>query len=192
MVIEDQSAHDKGCTGCETLIWDAPSSRLIPGARAVSLANTAGNKLSYQTASNETLAISHVWSHGLGGRPETGMNRCLHDRFQEIATSMECDTYCMNTPCIPTDHILPREAISNINKVIAESKATLVCDRDLMEVDVEEEISIKLRESILVTMIICDWNVRAWSFLEAFRARQSIDLLCQDSVIEGDRERRTT
>ena len=181
MVIRDQSAHDRGCTGCEMLIWDEVSYRLTPGARAVSLKNTTESKLRYQTASNKTLAVSHVWSHGQGGRPETGMNSCLHHRFQKIASSMECDTYWMDTPCIPSDHALRREAISNINKVFGESKATLVCDRDLMEIDIEGEISVKLRESILVTAMTCDWNVRAWTFLEAFRARQSIYLLCKNN-----------
>ena len=179
MIVRDQSAHDEGCTGCEKFIWDEPSYRSTPGARAVSLEDTVENKLRYRTASNKTLAISHVWSHGQGGRPETGMNNCLHARYKSIATSMGCDSYWMDTPCIPTDHILRREAISHINAVFNGSKATLVCDRDLMEIELEEDISVELRELILMTTIICDWNVRAWTFLEAFRGRKSIYLLCK-------------
>ena len=179
MTIRDQSAHDGGCTGCEKLTWDESSYRSTPGARAVSLQDTLGNKLRYRTASNKTLAVSHVWSHGQGGRPETGMNHCLHARYKSIAKSMGCDSYWMDTPCIPTDHILRREAISYINAVFTESKATLICDRDLMEIEFEENISVELRELILITTIICDWNVRAWTFLEAFRGRESIYLLCK-------------
>ena len=179
MIIRDQSAHDEGCTGCEKFIWDESSYRSTPGARAVSLEDMAENKLRYRTASNKTLAISHVWSHGQGGRPETGMNHCLHARHKSIAKSMGCDSYWMDTPCIPTDHILRREAISYINAVFTESKATLICDRDLMEIEFEEDISVELRELILITTIICDWNVRAWTFLEAFRGRKSIYLLCK-------------
>ncbi|KAL6715505.1 hypothetical protein ACLMJK_006466 [Lecanora helva] len=102
---------------------------------------------------------------------------------------MGCDTYWMDTPCIPTDHVLRREAISNINKVFARSRATLICDRDLMEIDLEEgEVSVELCESILVTAIVCDWNVRAWTFLEAFRARQSIYLLCKHNRVVSLKE----
>ena len=181
MVVKDQSAHDRRCTGCERLIWDERSFRSGSGAKAVSLAYNVGIELRYQAASERTLAISHVWSHGQGGRPETGMNRCLHERYESIARSMDCDSYWMDTPCIPTDHVLRREAIRNINRIFAQSKATLVCDRDLMEIDIEGNISVELRELILVTAMTCDWNTRAWTFLEAFRARQSIHLLCKNN-----------
>lgn len=181
MVIENQSAHDGGCKGCEQLIWDENSFRLTIGAKAVSLDDVVGNKLKYWTASKQTLAISHVWSHGQGGRPETGMNRCLHERYKFIARSMGCDSYWMDTPCIPTDHVLRREAILNINNIFAQSKATLICDRDLMDIEVNDEIPVELCELILVTLITCDWNVRAWTFLEAFRGRQSIQLLCKNN-----------
>lgn len=87
----------------------------------------------------------------------------------------------MDTPCIPTDHVLRREAIMNINKIFAQSKATLVCDRDLMEVEIDDNVSVEVRELILITAMTCDWNVRAWTFLEAFRARHSIHLLCKDN-----------
>ena len=172
MVISNQSAHDYGCIGCEKLTWDETSFRSALGAKAVSIDEIIGKRLQYRTASKKTLAISHVWSHGQGGRPETGMNYCLHERYKAIARSMECDSYWMDTPCIPTDHVLRREAIMNINKIFAESKATLVCDRDLMEICIGENISVELYELILITVMTCDWNVRA---------RQSIHLLCRDN-----------
>ena len=183
MIIADQSAHDLRCSGCTRLTWEEASYRSVSGARAVSVEQTSRTKLKYCVASADTLAISHVWSHGQGGRPETGMNRCLHLRYSSIAATMGCDSYWMDTPCIPTDRVLRREAISNINKVFAGSKATIVCDRDLMEIDITGDISVELRESILVTTLTCDWNIRAWTFLEAFRARQSIYLLCKDNKI---------
>ena len=50
-----------------------------------------------------TIAISHVWSHGQGGRPEDGMNQCLHERYKRIALLPDCDSYWMDTACIPND-----------------------------------------------------------------------------------------
>lgn len=38
-------------------------------------------------------------------------------------------------------------------------------------------------EVLLVTAIASDWNVRAWTFLEAFRARKSLHLLCRNNAV---------
>ncbi|MCJ1425988.1 hypothetical protein MMC29_003889 [Sticta canariensis] len=190
MVIENQSAHDLNCLGdCERLTWDEVSYRSISGARAVSIDDTTGleTKIKYCEASAKSLAISHVWSHGQGGRPEDGFNRCLHRRYISIAKVLGCTSYWMDTPCIPEDHELRQESISKINEVFMQSKVTLVCDRDLMEIDVTD-LSIHIRERLLVTAIVCDWNIRAWTFLEAFRGRDSIYLLCKDNAVVSLKE----
>ena len=66
MAIEDQSAHDQSCfRDCKKLIWDEKSYRSLSGARAVSLAQTESHvseTWQYCNASDQTLAISHVWS----------------------------------------------------------------------------------------------------------------------------------
>ena len=66
MSIKDQSAHDQSCPQiCGQLIWDEMSYRNVSGARSVSLARSECNPsktLQYCNASDQTLAISHVWS----------------------------------------------------------------------------------------------------------------------------------
>ena len=66
MTIQDQSAHDQECSrGCETLIWDEESYRNLSGGRAVSPVHTehsANLSIQYCSATDQTLAISHVWS----------------------------------------------------------------------------------------------------------------------------------
>ena len=142
MKIENQSAHHGDCLGgCGRLTWNKTSYVSVLGARAVALGNRAiQEKLMYCQASDQTLAISHVWSHGQGGRPEVGygLNCCLHERYTSIAESLGCDSYWMDTPCIPEDHELRREAILKINEIFENSKVTLVCDRDLMRIDATE------------------------------------------------------
>lgn len=186
MRIENQSLHDEICQGdCGRLTWDEESYRSICGARAVALEiSDSRRKMIYREASADTLAISHVWSHGQGGRPEAGygFNYCLHRRYISIARSLGCGSYWMDTPCIPEDHKLRREAIENINHVFEQSKATLVCDKDLMDIDASN-LSMEVCELIIATMIVCDWNLRAWTFLEAFRGRESIYILCKRNVI---------
>lgn len=184
MKIKNQSAHDGTCdTKCERLTWDRNSYIGVNGARAVKLGSSpSGAKLMYQQASNRTLAITHVWSHGQGGRPEEGygLNLCLHQRYKAIAESLGYDSYWMDTTCIPEDHGLRREAIMKINEVFEKSRVTLVCDRDIMSIDATEP-SIPIYGTILVTIMVCDWNLRAWTFLEAFRARGKIHVLCTEN-----------
>jgi hypothetical protein len=68
----------------------------------------------------------------------------------------------MDTPCIPSDHKLRQEAIGRINDIFETSKLTIACDRDLMEIDISEP-SIEMYEQLLATILLCDWNVRAWT-----------------------------
>ena len=186
MKITDQSAHDEKCSShCNRLFWNETSYRSVAGTRAVELVeDPPEGKLTYCEASGATLAISHVWSHGQGGRPELGhgFNHCLHRRYIAIAQSLGCSSYWMDSPCIPEEHQLRQEAIVKINEVFEMSKATVVYDRDLTEINVEDEaLSIRVCELILVTTMICDWNLRAWTFLEAFRGRRNIYVLCKDN-----------
>ena len=39
------------------------------------------------------MALSHVWSHGQGGRPEDGINLCLQERYCRLAGHFNCDSY---------------------------------------------------------------------------------------------------
>jgi hypothetical protein len=208
MKVESQSAHDRKCTwqdeSDETrgdrssvfaaiccrkprsrqepkFVWDENSYRSIEGARAVSLAQTdpENGPIWFCKASHKTLAISHVWSHGQGGRPETGVNRCLHARYSRIARNLGCDSYWIDTTCIPCQHELRKEAIKHINSVFTESRATIICDKDLMDIDISE-LNLATKESILAAILVCDWNIRAWTFLEAMKARQAIRILCKN------------
>lgn len=193
--VEDQSSHDLSCSGaCEKLVWDELSYRESEGARAVhsELTNAYGGQLKYCAVSTTTLAVSHVWIAGMGGRPEDGMNSCLHKRFSNIAKQLGCESYWMDTPCVPAESELRKKAIRAINGVFARSAATIVCDRDLMDIDVEncdfssespDELTVMCSEQILVAILVCDWNVRAWTFLESAKGRQHLRLLCKNNAI---------
>lgn len=49
-----------------------------------------------------------------------------------------------------------------------------------MNIDISY-ISVQLLKSILSTALVCDWNLRAWTFLESFRGRHQIYLLCKNN-----------
>ncbi|KAF4629281.1 hypothetical protein G7Y89_g8867 [Cudoniella acicularis] len=184
-----QSSHECSSKDCSKLFWDEDSYCAFQ-TPVVSTYHTTSARLKYTELSDKTLSISHVWSHGQGGRPETGFNTCLHDRYVKVAKALGCDSYWMDTPCIPTETSLRKKAIANINHIFMNSKATLVCDRDLMEIDIsllKNEIAtsatVRLSEAVLIALLVCDWNVRGWTFLEAIRGKQALYLLCKNSEV---------
>lgn len=181
--VKDQSAHDEGCdVNCSRLVWDERSYLGVKAMRAVSVTRTnTKSGIQYCSASTRSLAISHVWSHGQGGRPEDGINECLHKRYAQIATRYECDSYWWDTACIPEPHQLRQEAIKGINRTFATSKAVLVCDQDIMKIDISE-CTIRKKEMILATVLVSDWNVRAWTYLESMRGRNQLYLLCRHNA----------
>lgn len=123
-----------------------------------------------------------TFSSGQGGRPETGFNQCLHQRYSDIARSLDCSSYWIDATCIPNDHQLRGEAIENINDTFMNAKVMLVCDKDVMTLDVSN-LTTSVCETLLVTIAVSDWNCRAWTFLEAFRARRTIHFLCRNNAV---------
>jgi len=195
--IIDQSAHSPICRenneACRPLYWNEESYRRVQGARAVALEeHLPDNLLLYCPASATTLAVSHVWSHGQGGRPEThetGLNSCLHRRYCRIARENACTSYWLDTPCIPHERQLREQAISQINRIFAQSRITLICDRDLMSIEVADgPLTTDTSERIISTLLVCDWNVRAWTLLESMRGRKNIYILCAHDVIVSVRD----
>ena len=116
------------------------------------------------------------------------MNSCLHQRYKFTDTSMGCDSYWMDT--LHTNRKFPSMGNNNEyrKKKFASSKASLVCGKDVMKIGVSGNIPVKLHETVLITTILWDWNIRAWTSLETFQARQSICLICKDNKTISLRE----
>lgn len=184
----NQSAHALGCGGvCQRLFWDAASFLAVSGPKAVDIESTDERSIRYCLATKDTLTISHVWSHGQGGRPDnlgpegTGFNACLHRRYSDIAASFGYCSYWMDTPCIPSEPKLRWDCIQNITGIFAQSEKTLLCDRDLMSVDISTASS-DTYETLLAILLVCDWSMRAWTLLESIRTRD-LYLLCKHDQI---------
>jgi hypothetical protein len=160
---------------CQKIAWSEESYRKIDGARAVHLDNR-NNYLQYCQASSNTMAISHVWSHGHGGRPEQGINLCLHEQYSSLAKGSNCESYWIDAACIPSDPQLRKAAIKTINTVFTISKVVLIIDKDIQSVDLSTS-RIETLETLLSILLVSDWNVRAWTMLEAIRGRKNVHLL---------------
>ncbi|ESU15118.1 hypothetical protein FGSG_13410 [Fusarium graminearum PH-1] len=184
---EDQSTHDQACSNkqCQKLMWDRNSYLSTEAPRAVDLSLSDSNStkcLRYRKAAGQTLAISHVWGHGQGGRPEDGFNECLHNRYSAIALNLGCDSYWIDAACIPSDEHLRSEAIKTINPTFRESKVTLICDRDVMDIDIgSQSLSKEQCERLISVLLLSDWNIRAWTLLEGIRGNRAIHVLCKNN-----------
>lgn len=71
-----------------------------------------------------------------------------------------------------------KDAIKAINGIFSDSKVTLVLDKDLQSVSIEDS-SIAAYETLFSVLLVCDWGVRAWTMLEAIRGSRSIYVLCK-------------
>ena len=186
----NQSMHDHECDGsCQRLFWSRESFLSVSGAKAIDITTTdQSDKLQYCKVSDSTLTISHVWSHGQGGRPDkvssegTGFNLCLHRRYANLATFLGCGSYWMDTPCIPSEKVLRWECIAQITSIFAISGKTIICDRDIMTIDISRP-TIRAYETILATLLVCDWGIRAWTLLEAMRGRYGLFVLCHQNKL---------
>jgi hypothetical protein len=179
---KSQSIHALHCNGaCRRIVWSEDSYKRIEGARAVCFQGSS-NDLQYRQASSRTMAISHVWSHGQGGRPEQGINACLHQQYSALAKSCNCDSYWIDSTCIPSDPQLRKEAIETINSVFITSQVVMISDKDLQSVDLSNP-NIQSLETLLSILLVSDWNVRAWTMLEAIRGRKNVHLLCKGGEI---------
>lgn len=182
-----QSAHGFNCEHlCHTIQWNEMSYKTCVSPRAV-MANAGSARLTYCHTASHNLAISHVWSHGHGGRPETGINSCLHELYSSVACSLDCQSYWIDSACIPSDDPWRKDAIRDINKIFTNSKATVIIDQDLQSIDMSSP-TIQNMETLLSVLLVCDWNVRAWTMLEAIRGSESIYLLCKDNKLINLRE----
>lgn len=181
---KSQSMHAINCSGdCDRIRWSELSYRQCESPRAVRVgredirAGREDKTLLFCKASSQTMAISHVWSHGQGGRPEDGINACLHKRYCDLASSYCCDSYWIDSTCIPDDPYLRKEAIAKINDIFSHSKITLISDKDLQSMEFDPNVT-EDYETLLSILLVCDWGVRAWTMLEAIRGNESIYILC--------------
>ncbi|KAK7955867.1 uncharacterized protein PG986_005089 [Apiospora aurea] len=168
----DQTMHDTKPHNHDQehrVLWDKDSYLRLSGPRAVSVQDSDERWLRYCPATNRTMAISHVWSRGQGGRPGRGINACLHQRYMRLARKSGCDSYWIAAACIgedvanrepgrPEDDDLRAEAMKYINTI----SYTSTC-----------------HESVLTTVLFSEWNTRAWTMLEALKGRDHITILGQ-------------
>ena len=119
------------------------------------------------------VAISHVWSDGLGNPMDNSLPRCQVQRLQHWCDELfpyrptgQSIPFWMDTLCIPRAGPAKKLAISSMTKVYGLATAVLVIDKDLLETprnvtDLE----------LVARIYSCGWLRRVWTLQEGVKAR---------------------
>ncbi|KAJ6256069.1 hypothetical protein Dda_9161 [Drechslerella dactyloides] len=162
----------------------APVGRVVDIRATEDTLNTGNPRLLYCRFPTRagTLAITHVWAHGQGGSPEDGFNLCLHKRYVALAASLGCDSYWIDSACIPKNDKYRIEAIKTLNPIFLGSKVVLVVDKLIQTIEHTDS------ELLLAALTMSDWNTRSWTFFEGVMSSGHLYLLCKSNQVVGLKE----
>lgn len=121
------------------------------------------------------VAISHVWSDGMGNPGQNSLRACQVRRIQQAVNLLYPSTdssmgvaFWMDTLCVPLEPEIRNLAITRMAKTYLHADKVLVLDRWLSQSDDDMAPG-----DLLVRITHSDWNTRLWTFQESILARES-------------------
>lgn len=141
------------------------------------------NSIELTDSSEEYIAFSHIWAHGMGNPFANGLPECQLRRLQGLATNIHQKrnllqpssgarqapdrppAFWIDTLCIPVGPEFKsarNDAILSLTRVFSDAYIVLVIDAELQAVS-SRTASLE-RE---IRMITCDWMRRVWTLQEA-------------------------
>ena len=157
--------------------------RLLEEKRAVGAEDMAKECIPY-------IAISHVWSQGLGNRHSNTIWLCQLQRLQRYANRLVPPAHrpvpiWIDTICVPLEADARMEAIKTMDAVYQNALAVLVVDQTLIDFDLASAVE-KCKENesgarlglerwqieMLMRIKASPWAQRLWTYNEAFLAQQ--------------------
>ncbi|KIW64008.1 hypothetical protein PV04_08968 [Phialophora macrospora] len=184
-----RTAHTATCTGCSNIHVDsAELERALtePGyttAPRISISTTAQDKVEVHFINDGNyVAISHVWSDGLGHPP--GVNalpECQVRRLRQLVllAGFEAPVVWIDALCVPAN---PgpgkRNALARMAEVYRHATNVLVLDSDLLSIP-----SICSNEELLLRVALCKWTRRLWTLEEGVVARSKLLFQLSDKAI---------
>lgn len=132
------------------------------------------------------VAISHVWSDGLGNLHENALPACQLHKIQYEVNSLypqrEGDIpFWIDTVCVPREDATRRLAIQSMRKVYEQAEKVLVFDSILRSIH-----STASAEEVLLAVRLSPWSERLWTWHESVLAR-SIFFQLQEGAVNGDK-----
>lgn len=135
------------------------------------------------------VAISHVWSHGLGNHHNNAIPRCQFQRIGELVLSLqhhkkgEPPLFWLDTICFPLHHQQAADcALIGMRRSYEDASAVLVLDRYLEGIEQKK----LLRTECFVRILVSSWTRRLWTLQEGALARK-LYFNFADDILETER-----
>lgn len=169
-----RTKHTESCESCEDLIADPNIMNQIlesgsyPLLSASSIQGPAPTiELIPRQPGVVYVAISHVWSDGLGNVQRNALPACQLRRLGVLVTNvLNVSTQCyfwLDTICCPRkDRHFRDLAISKMRQTYAEAALVLVLDSSLLR----QSLSSITPVEILLRVLVSSWNGRLWTLQE--------------------------
>ena len=125
------------------------------------------------------VAISHVWSDGLGNVKDNALPYCQLVRLSNLidrlsTTSLKYTYFWLDTLCVPLDAAKQEDAqqiaIERMRETYEDAEAVLVLDSWLLS----SRIDSRPKEEILTQIFASHWNRRLWTFQEGALAKKVV------------------
>ena len=131
------------------------------------------------------VAISHVWSDGLGNPIDNSMPTCQLQLIQSLVNGLYPEQehfvpFWIDTLCVPLDEPGRSTAIKSMTRVYAEADKVLVLDSFLATSSVQTS-----PEECLMRIHTSAWTRRLWTFQESALAGRMY-FRFSDGIIDGD------
>lgn len=114
------------------------------------------------------VAISHVWSDGLGSTTEVGLPSCQVRRITALAQELVPEgAFWVDALCIPAQRDARKRAIGLMAKTYREAEVVLVIEDGIRSCSVGSPL-----EERLLRVLASAWMQRLWTLQEALLARK--------------------
>lgn len=174
--------HVDGCHGCNDVVANPEDLCEILKKGKIPLivaftgrSENVGVLLQAAEAGCKYVAISHVWSDGLGNPRRNAIPRCQFVRLSNIVRGYQNTTlFWLDTLCVPPDAAKLDEeqqmAMELMGKTYEDANAVIVLD----SWTVKETHKNKSDAENLFKIFHCSWNSRLWTFQEGALAQTLI------------------
>jgi hypothetical protein len=120
------------------------------------------------------VAISHVWSDGLGNSEKNAIPRCQFDRLSDLVSRLfdgQPQPFWLDTLCFPLGlQDIYDLALIRIHKSYADAHKVLLLDHYLLSAN-----RIGMSDEEMMAMLFCSpWNRRLWTLQEGFLAKSLV------------------
>jgi hypothetical protein len=123
------------------------------------------------------VAISHVWSDGLGNAKANTLPWCQLQRIQGLVNALYQVPFWMDTLCVPLEPAFRKMAIRRMSETYLNANKVLVLDASLQTISVHESI-----QECMMRITTSPWATRLWTFQEGVLAFQLHFQFCDGTI----------